>query len=183
MLPGARSLFRKKSGRLETSSLRSAMSGTYRQEDVQQILQLAIAHEAGDEHFSREQLQEIAAELGIAPDTLRMAEQEWLTQADELRVRQEFDHYRQRKLRRHGVKFLIVNAFLVCLDILTGGSLSWSLYVVLGWGLVLALRAWQTYQPEGEEYEEALRAWRRNRQLKQSFDSLVDRVSRLLKAG
>ena len=50
----------------------------YQQEDIQQILNLAIARQGDGEEFSREHLVEIAAELGISPDTLLEAEQEWL---------------------------------------------------------------------------------------------------------
>lgn len=45
----------------------------YSSEDVQQILQLAMT-KSQDECFSPQQLQEMAAEVGIAPETLKVAE-------------------------------------------------------------------------------------------------------------
>ena len=49
----------------------------YRQEDAQQILQLAIARQAEEGELSRVQLFEIAAELNIAPADIQAAELEW----------------------------------------------------------------------------------------------------------
>ena len=45
-------------------------SRSYYQEDIQQILQIAIARQVQDAEFSHEQLLEIAAELEISPECL-----------------------------------------------------------------------------------------------------------------
>ena len=153
---------------------------SYQQEDIQQILNLAIARQASGGEFSREQLVEIAAELGISTDTLQDAEQEWLVQQKEGQKRKEFNAYRRSKFQKRFGKYAIVNSFLVCLNLVSAGQVSWSLYILLFWGLWLGLGAWNTYQLKGEEYEQAFRKWYRKHQLTQS---IYTRINNWIKAS
>ncbi|MEC4814636.1 MAG: 2TM domain-containing protein [Scytonema sp. PMC 1069.18] len=150
---------------------------TYSQEDVQQILHLAIAHQANDQNqeFSYQQLVEIAEELNISSDLLRQAERDWVEQQGEMQQRQAFNTYRQSKFKRRFGKYTIFNIFLVSLDMLTDGGLSWSLYILLGCGFALGLDAWNTFQTQGEEYEMAFQRWRRNHQVKKFFNTVVNK--------
>lgn len=153
---------------------------SYQQEDIQQILNLAISRQASGGEFSREQLMEIASELGISTDTLREAEQEWLIQQKEGQKRQEFNRYRRGKLQKRVGKYVIVNGFLVCLNLISAGEASWSLYILLFWGLGLGLDTWNTFQLQGEEYEQAFRRWYGKTQLTQS---IYNRINNWLKAA
>ena len=150
-------------------------SRSYHQEDIQQILQIAIARQVHEGEFSREQLLEIAAELEISPACLQVAEQEWLAQQGLLQKRQAFNTYRRGKLRKRFGNYVIVNSFLLLLNLASAGALSWSLYVVLFWGLGLGLSTWNTYQNKGEDYERAFQKWYRQHQLKQSVNTLLNR--------
>lgn len=151
------------------------MTEIYRQEDVQQILQIAIARQVDNGELTRAELVEIASELGISALDLDRAEQEWLLLQGEQQERHAFNRYQQCKFRQHFVRYAIVNTFLILLDLVTGGGLGWSLYVVLGWGLGVALNAWKAYQTDGVDYEEAFSKWRRKRQFKRSVGTLLDR--------
>ena len=71
------------------------ISRSYNQEDIQQILHLAIARQVHEAEFTHEQLVEIATELDISPESLQLAEQEWQSQQGELRHRQDFNTYRR----------------------------------------------------------------------------------------
>src|ERR687886_626546 len=155
----------------------SKIPRAYQQEDIQQILNLAIARQSDGGEFTREQLLEIAAELSISTESLLQAEQEWLLQQQERQKHHEFNLYRRSQLKRRFGKYLIVNIFLVCLNLLTAGQLSWSLYILLFWGLGLVLNAWNTYQLEGEEYERSFQKWYRKHQLTQVARSLYSRVN------
>lgn len=159
------------------------LSRSYQQEDIQQILNLAIARQSDGEEFTREQLVEIAAELGISTESLQQAEQEWLLQQEERQKHLEFNLYRRKQLKKRLGKFLIINSFLVGLNLLIVGHLSWSLYILLFWGFGLALNAWNTYQLEGEEYNRAFQRWYRNYQLTQAAQSLYTRINNWLKAA
>ncbi len=155
------------------------ISRSYDQEDIQQILQIAIARQVHDAEFSHEQLLEIAAELEISPECLETAEREWLAQQSDNRKRQNFNAYRRGKLHKRFGNYMIVNSFLVMLNLVSTGALSWSLYVILFWGLGISLDTWNTYHVKGEDYEKAFQSWYRQHQLKHSVNTLV---SNLLKA-
>ncbi|MDJ0678018.1 MAG: 2TM domain-containing protein [Calothrix sp. MO_167.B42] len=150
---------------------------SYSQEDVQQILQLAIARQAEDpdREFSYEQLLEIAGELNIPLDSLQRAEREWGERRGEIQKRQEFNSYRLGKFKKQLGQYAIVNTLLLVLDLIGGGGLSWSLYVLIGWGIGVGLNAWNTLQTQGEDYEMAFQKWERKRQIKSSFNNLVDK--------
>ena len=147
---------------------------SYQQEDIQQILNLAIARQASDGEFTHEQLVEIATELGISTDTLAEAEQDWLVQQKEGIKRQEFNIVRRSRLQKRAGKYVIVNGFLVGLNFISAGEVSWSLYILLFWGLGLGLNAWNTYQLQGEEYEQAFRRWYRKHQITESISSRIN---------
>ena len=154
------------------------MTKFYPQEDVQQILQLAIARQAESEELSHEQLVEIASELGISSDNLEAAEQAWQIQRKEQEERQAFRKYQHRKWQQHLIQYLLVNSGLILLDILTAPSYlpSWSIYVVLFWGLGLIWDGWYRYQAQGEKYERSFQWWRRKQQLNHSVNRLLDKV-------
>ena len=155
---------------------------SYRQEDLQQILQLAIARQADNDDFSREQLLEIAAELDISPANLQLAEQEWLSRRGELQQRQEFNLYRRRMFRKKFGTYIIFNTFFVLLNLITSGTLSWSLYVLLFWGLGLGLNVWNIYQETSEEYEQSFLKWSNKNQLKRSINTVLGKVNKFLQS-
>ncbi len=150
---------------------------SYSQEDVQQILKLAIARQADDtdREFSYQQLLEIAAELNIPLESLQIAEREWVDQRGEIQKRQEFNSYRLGRFKKQLGKYAIVNTLLLVLDLIGGGGLSWSLYVLIIWGIGIGLNGWNTLQTQGEDYEMAFQKWDRKRQIKSSFNNLVDK--------
>jgi 2TM domain len=151
---------------------------SYSQADIQQILQLAIAHQVKDDNkeFSYQQLAEIATELEIAPELLQKAESDWLVKQREDQQRQAFNSFRSYRFKKRFVKFAIVNAVLLLLNFISGGTLSWSLYILVIWGLGISLNAWNTFQLQGEDYEFAFQKWDQQRQLKQSFGKVFNRV-------
>jgi len=152
------------------------MSELYHQEDVQEILQLAIARQTDQAELTRTQLLEIADELGISTHDLALAEQEWQTRRGELIEHKTFQDLRHKEFWQHAIKYLIVNGFLITLDLLLGGGLSWSRFVLLGWGLGLALQGWNAHQIDTPKYNEQFQKWRRKQQVKRSFGRLLDRV-------
>ncbi|MDY7016011.1 MAG: 2TM domain-containing protein, partial [Cyanobacteriota bacterium] len=99
---------------------------TYQQEEAQQILQLAFARQTEGGELSREQLLEMAAELGISSDCLQAAELEWREGQHIQQQYQAFDRDRKQRLAHQLGKYGIINIFLLSLDWLIGGTLSWS---------------------------------------------------------
>jgi hypothetical protein len=157
---------------LESNNLRS-----YSQEEVQQILQLAIARQTddGDQEFSYQQIIEIAAELQISPEAVRQAESDWMVQQNEAQQRKAFDLYRQGKFKKRLGNYAIINSFFLLIDFVGGATLSWSIYILLLCGLVIVLDIWNTFQSKGEDYEIAFQKWNRKHQIKQTINTVLNK--------
>ena len=149
---------------------------TYHQEDIQQILQIAIANQAYQGEFTRDQLLEIAAELEISPQCLQEAEQQWLAKQTDIQKRLDFNKFRQRRLQKRLGRYGITNSFLVLLNLVSSGELSWSLYILLFWGLFLGLDVWNNFQSQGDDYEKAFQKWQRQHQIKNSINTFLDKL-------
>ncbi|MEH1833262.1 MAG: 2TM domain-containing protein [Nostoc sp.] len=132
---------------------------TYNSEDVQKILQIALTRKQEGE-FSREQLVEMASELGISSNILETTEHKWLAQQEEERSRHTFNTFRRRDFWGHFVSFIAVNLFLILLNLITSPSYFWAIFPVLGWGLGLFFHWWSVYQSKTEDYEIAFQKWR-----------------------
>ncbi|NJK40908.1 MAG: 2TM domain-containing protein [Acaryochloridaceae cyanobacterium SU_2_1] len=149
---------------------------TYSQEDVQQILNLAIAQQAYAGEFSAQQLLEIAEELEISPSNLEAALQTWQTQSIEQQRRQNFDQYRQGNLKKQIGRYVIANGGLISVNALMGFTFPWSMYIALLWGLRLGLNAWNVYHTADEGYEKAFQRWERQRQVRQKINHWLGQV-------
>ena len=111
---------------------------TYSAEDVQAILAEALALRA-NESFTRAQLYEMAAEINISADLLDQVEQYWRQRQQQQAEEQARQQKRRRLLRQQLITYAVVNAGLILLDLSTSGTITWSIYPLLGWGLGLLL--------------------------------------------
>ncbi|MEI6369792.1 MAG: 2TM domain-containing protein [Nostocales cyanobacterium ELA608] len=117
---------------------------TYNSEEMQQILEVAFKRKQQGE-YTREQIIEIALELGVSSESLQVAEQEWIK--NNLAVKKEqISHGQQRKgFKSHLFVFLAINGFLVLLNLLVSPGYFWAIYPILGWGLGLLLHGIKAY--------------------------------------
>ncbi|MEM8720820.1 MAG: 2TM domain-containing protein [Cyanobacteria bacterium P01_G01_bin.39] len=123
------------------------MLKTYSNEAVQQILQEAIILDQ-DNDISRSQLQEIAAEVGISATTLKEAETAWL----ERQKKSQRQAKRKREfIRLHLIPYIVVNIFLILLNLVTTPQYFWSVYPILGWGLGVAIDGFCLSQVENKK--------------------------------
>ncbi|MEM6520432.1 MAG: 2TM domain-containing protein [Cyanobacteria bacterium P01_D01_bin.71] len=146
----------------------------YQSEDAQAILQIAIARHTEGGELTRSQLFEIAEEIGIASTTLVEAEQQWALQQQETEEIAAFDQYQRQRFQSHAVRFVIINLVFSIINFVALGELSWSLYISLFWGIGLSLQAWQTYWPNEQQYRRRFEKWRRQEQIKRSFNRFMD---------
>ncbi|AFY32647.1 2TM domain-containing protein [Calothrix sp. PCC 7507] len=131
---------------------------TYNSEQMQQILQKAFARQQQGE-VSRQQIIEIASELGVSSESLQAAEQEWLIQEIEVKKRQKFHSQRRGEFKSHLIAFIGVNGFLIVLNLLTSPAYFWAIFPILGWGLGLFFDAVKAYKTNGESYERDFQEW------------------------
>ena len=160
------------------NSSESSLTRSYSQEDVQQILNIALAQhpDAGTE-LSYAQLLEIAEELRIPTDTLKQAESKWLVQQSSASKLQEFDAHRRSKFQDKLGKYLLTNTCLVGLNFLMGFGVPWSLYIAICWGMGVGLDAWKLFfQRQGQAYDRAFQSWERKQKIQKSLTGLIDKL-------
>jgi 2TM domain len=160
------------------NSSEPALTRSYSQEDVQQILNIALAqHPHSDTELSYTQLLEIADELRISPATLELAKNQWQIQRGTDRKFLEFEAYRQAKFQDKLGKYIITNTCLIALNFLTGFGVPWSLYVLISWGMSFGLDAWKFfYQRQGQAYDRAFEKWERKQKIQKSITGLIDKL-------
>jgi hypothetical protein len=145
----------------------------YSQEDVRQIMNIALAqHSIAETELSYSHLLEIAQELKISPDSFDLAKNQWLSQQQAIEKHQEFDLYRRSKLQDRFSKYAIVNTCLIPLNLLTGFGVPWSLYVLISWGMVRGVDAWRVFfQHQGYAYDLAFQKWERQQKMQKVLEA------------
>ena len=150
----------------------------YSQEEVQEILHMAIARKSDQGELTREQLREIAAELEIDEQSLAAAEQDWLKQKSLVQKKQEFNEYRKDILKQKAIKYVIVNGFLISINVIGAGTITWATYILLVWGIGLSLDTWKTFHVQGEAYEQAFQNWYRRQEVKKSLETIWEKIKK-----
>jgi hypothetical protein len=154
------------------------MADFYDEEQVSQILHQALANRSSDPHkLSREQVCEIAADLGVNREEFLEAEESWRSQQLKNKELVKFDTYKQQKFKEGILKFAIVNGFLSSINIYSGGHITWAAYPLMFWGLGVALDAWATYQKNGSGYAKQFDTWQRKQQRDRLTAKLTDKVA------
>ena len=151
------------------------MADLYASEEAQQILQIAIAKETESGDLTRTQLAEIAAELNIAPETLWSAEREWIALQSESSQQAIFNQQRKQKFHHHLMRYSIVNAFLLLLNLLMTGGVGFVGFVAITWGVALTLHGMRAYQSSGYRYQKDFEKWRRRQQVKRTVSNFFNR--------
>lgn len=138
------------------------------EEDVDEILRLAVRHTGFEGESLRERLNTTASELGISPEALEAAESTWRSQKQS-----ETDHIEEtrlwaqyRKIRigdffQHLASYAVVNLFLCWIDS-RDGHLTWFLWPLFGWGIAIALHAAAVLFP-GEDNQKDFERWKRKK--------------------
>ncbi|MEM1281660.1 MAG: 2TM domain-containing protein [Cyanobacteria bacterium P01_H01_bin.152] len=115
---------------------RRSSEATYSDKAVQKILQRALELRA-DSRFSAQQLREMALELDISPEMLSAAVTEWTSQESAATSSSSQQPPEPTTRRQQWLTYALASAFMIGLDIATAGTLTWSIFPVLGWGLGL----------------------------------------------
>lgn len=133
-------------------------------DDVDEILKLALRLQTGDDEDLRARLIAAADELGISDTALAEAEEKYLKeQADEKEFR-EFKSRQRREFREHLFSYLIVNTMLVAINYITAQTINWAIWSILGWGIGLAFHAWNALNSDSESFQEEYEAFHRKKE-------------------
>ena len=134
----------------------------YEDHEVQEILNRAISIDAVA-NDRQEMLKRTAAELGVSPEAVEQAESEFLRDRVQQEEQREFRKSFRRVFWDHLVSYLVVNAFLIGICLVSSRGKFWAIYPILGWGIGLAFHAFATFFPSQEEYDKEFKKWRKKR--------------------
>ena len=130
-------------------------SGRYSPEQVQAILERAISSRKGGDDLtgiSYQELQETAVELDIDAADLDRAIMEYEASWEIEDARERWLVRRKEKFFEHLRSYLIVNAMLMGIALLSGSGF-WFLWPLLGWGVGLAFDASEAFYPKQSDIE------------------------------
>ncbi|WP_242022947.1 2TM domain-containing protein [Pseudanabaena mucicola] len=150
---------------------------TYSEEQVDQILRYALAKRTNGQNLTKQQIYEIASDMGISEVDFLAAVQQWQSTQSVRQEQVEFDKYKKKSFNSNLLKYTIVNSFLVALNLSTSGKIGWAIYPLLFWGLGVALDAWSTYQKESDEYEKQFRKWQRKQKREQLTAQITGKLT------
>ncbi|MFW5697227.1 MAG: hypothetical protein ACOCX1_01555 [Fimbriimonadaceae bacterium] len=151
---------------MKATALRERFEHIESDEDVEEILKLAIRKDAplGGGVSLRERLDAAANELGISDEALAAAEAEYRSGKNEEKLREEYQKARKSKAKSESLGLLSPILIVLAIDFFTSnmvlGRLSWSLLVA---GILVAVGLGKLVpvmlNPEGsdEEFDEWLR--------------------------
>jgi len=152
------------------------MPDTYDEAAVQQILALARDRQGQHGPVTRSQLIDISRELQISPANFLAAEEDWQVRQEEQAAQSDFDKHRQRQLMKGLRRFGLGSTLLILSDFFVTQRLSWSLYLTLGWAIVIGLQGWRIYGSSEESYNRAFRRWWLRQQIGESFKAISERL-------
>jgi 2TM domain len=150
----------------------------YDETEAQQILKIALSKRADhNQKLSSEQLREIATDLGVSESEFELAEQTWRKNQTLNQERKLFDRYQKRIFIDGVIKYLLVNSAFVGLNLLTSHQVSWSVYLILIWGLGISLQAWSTFHTESESYNQAYAKWLQKQKRNQITNKIANQLA------
>ena len=133
-------------------------------DDIEAILKIAVSQTAGIEAQTlRERLMASAAELGITPEQVAVAEDQWARQEKDRRDLAEFMALRKRAFWSKLASFLALDIAAVAVNLITDHSVEWAVWVFVWTGFWLAMHALGTFFPGNTRFQRRYRRWRRRR--------------------
>lgn len=132
----------------------------YRADEAEEILRLAARKET--DTIPRDRLIQMAAELGMSPEQVTRAEQEYLAKRDAEIERKKFEAHVLRDLWSHVATYVAVNGGLVLMDVVKDGQVDWAFWPLLGWGIGLACHIASVFWSSSDEEDRSFREWRAN---------------------
>ena len=141
----------------------------YTEAEAEQILRLASQTPSGE--ISHADLMRMAGELGLSPDRVERAAEEFRIQREAECERQAYRHHVRAELINHVSSYFAINAGLLAMDFFKDNRISWALWPVLAWGMFVVFHIVSVLFPSHEQREKGFREWK----AKQKVLELTDR--------
>ena len=138
------------------------------EEDVEEILRIAVRNTGVDGGSLRQRLASTASELGISEEALELAEQTWrarraseLSAYEEQKLLREYRRIRWGDFVQHLGIYFAINAFLYWIDY-QDGKLTWFVWPLMSWGIAVFIHAVSMFF-HGAQEEREYQRWKKRR--------------------
>lgn len=148
----------------------------YSKQEVDRILRRAMeATSSKGDTLSESEIIRIAEELGIDQNQVRIAMREdaSVTQFENAKI--IWKKKKKREFYQHLTSYAIVNTFLVGLNVVLIGSISWAIFPILGWGIGLTFDFIESFFPSEEKVEKGARKLMSSNKWKKLLDNIIDK--------
>lgn len=145
------------------------MRQEHQEDEVQEILKRAM-HIDSEKKSRQDALRMSAAELGISEEALAQAEVQYLREKAERDELEAFKAHRRRGIWEHVISYVVVNGFLVAINLLNWNGHFWAAYPLLGWGLGLVLSSVGSFNPNSEDFQKDFAKWKQKRDRRHRSD-------------
>ena len=132
-------------------------------EDIEEILRLAVRQGHEGTADLRKRLEESAGELGISPEALQRAEQQYFSKRGVEEELREYQENRRRGAIGHLIAYLVVNLGLFLINRVTDPGEAWHLFPLLGWGIGLFIHLGSVFFVKPAITDDEFRSWRRQK--------------------
>ena len=144
-------------------------------DDIEAILKIAVTQSSSiDGRSLRDRLMASAAELGLTPDQVAAAEEQWAREEKERRDLVEFTALRKKRFWSKFGSFAALDAVAVAVNMVTAGSIGWAVWFLLWTGFALVMYASGTFFPNSVRFQRRFRRWRRKRDAGTATDETED---------
>jgi hypothetical protein len=134
----------------------------YTHEDGDEVLKRAIAIDALESN-AKDIVRRTAAEIGVSEAAVERAEREYFKEKHRRAELEHFAKEQRKSFFTHLGTYLMVNAFLVGIDLISDGRLEWALYPLMGWGIGIVMHAIGVFNRSTEDFQKQFDEWKRMR--------------------
>lgn len=148
----------------------------YSKQEVDRILRRAMeASSNKGDTLTESEVMRIAEELNIDQNQVRIAMREdaSVTQFENAKIM--WRRKKKREFYQHLSSYVIINGFLVGLNVVMSGGIGWAVFPILGWGIGLTFDFIESFFPSEEKVEKGARKIMNSNKWKKLFDNIIDK--------
>lgn len=150
--------------------------------DIEEILSIAVSKSGGnDEQSLRARMFESAKELGLTPDEVIAAEEQWHRKTIERDQKAKYIQSTRASFIRNLFLYVVINGAFAAFGFMAGNAIGPALYSIIIWGVFLVMSSLKfitSFFPESAMFETSFSSWQKGQESKTFDDELEEKIER-----